>query len=506
MDRKITIALLIAAVAMQIPAVGLVLKQIAFAGLSIDLALFFLVFAFMVLTGIVSPFSRAIADEQSIRVRFLIVIVSAAVGACLRGVLSNEPVWVFRGAGLCFAALIALVSGFSKNRLFYMGLLLCMVPLSLWKTAPWLHSLAQWLASSFAGCLLDIYKVFYFAKGNVIGLVSTDFLQNESCSGLRLIYPMVLLVMAYGCFKGYRFPRFLYLLVVLLFWAIVAQGAWIAVEAIIQDGQMAKVSYNSGTASMVLFASVMMLTWSGDQFFSAFSGPSSDKESDTSIDARKIELANKNNSLESRVSWIALWSMLVGIASLGGWSFYKGQWAQGLNLRQSEAISTVESLKLESAVEGWKIGQATKSSESFIPVFRQTPDWNHREWELTPDQSREGSMKLRIDGIWIALPEPDWLWRWYGWKPDLVLSDENGTFSFGLKRSIVEEAYVVTKGVRIVGDSTLPGPVVQVSLVHESVRPITEKQRKEQKELHARWVEAIEKQLGFGAAIGDSIR
>jgi hypothetical protein len=42
--------------------------------------------------------------------------------------------------------------------------------------------------------------------------------------------------------------------------------------------------------------------------------------------------------------------------------------------------------------------------------------------------------------------------------------------------------------------------------VQESVRPITEKQRKEQKELHARWVEAIEKQLGFGAAIGDSIR
>jgi len=75
-----------------------------------------------------------------------------------------------------------------------------------------------------------------------------------------------------------------------------------------------------------------------------------------------------------------------------------------------------------------------------------------------------------------------------------------------MKRSIVEEAYVVTKGVRVVGDNTLPAPVVQVSLVHESVRPITEKQRKEQKELHARWVEAIEKQLGFGAAIVNSIR
>jgi hypothetical protein len=42
--------------------------------------------------------------------------------------------------------------------------------------------------------------------------------------------------------------------------------------------------------------------------------------------------------------------------------------------------------------------------------------------------------------------------------------------------------------------------------VQESVRPITEKQRKEQKELHARWVEAIEKQLVFNAAIGDSNR
>jgi hypothetical protein len=506
MDKKVTIALLIAAVTMQIPAIGLILKQISFAGLSIDLALFFLVFAFMVLTGIGTPFSRASADEPSMRVRFLMVIVAAAVGACLRGVLSNEPVWVFRGAGLCFAALIALVAGFSTNRLFYMGLLLCMVPLSLWKTAPWLHSLAQWLASSFAGCMLDIYKVFYFAKGNVLGLVSTDFLQNESCSGLSLIYPMVLLVMAYGCFKGYRFFRFFYLLVVLLFWAIVAQGAWIAVEAILQDGQTEKVPYNSGTASIVLFASVLLLTWSGDQFFSAFSGPSSDNDPDTAGDPKKSELPKDLYFPESRVPWIALWSMIVGVAFLGGWSIYKGQWAQGLNLRQSEAISAVESLKLESGIEGWKIGPATKSLESFSPVFRQTPTWNHYEWELTPDQSREGSMKLRIDGIWIALPKPDWLWRWYGWKTDLGISDDNGSFSFGMKRSIVEEAYVVTKGVRVVGDSTLPGPVVQVSLVQESVRPITEKQRKEQKELHARWVEAIEKQLGFGAAIGDSIR
>jgi hypothetical protein len=506
MDKKITIALLIAAVTMQIPAIWLILKQISFAGLSMDLALFVLVFAFMVLTGIGTPFSKASANEPSIRTRSLILIVSAAVGACLWGVLSNDPVWVFRGAGLCFAALIALVAGFSTSRLFYMGLLLCMVPLSLWKTAPWLHSLAQWLASSFAGCLLDIYKVFYFAKGNVLGLVSTDFLQNESCSGLRLIYPMVLSVIAYGFFKGYRYLRFLYLLVVLLFWAIVAQGAWIAVEAIIQDGQSAKVFYQSGASSIVLFATVLLLTWSGDQFFSAFSGPSSDKDSDISIEPGKNELPEAIDLPESRVPWIALWSMLVGIAVLGGWSIYRGQWAQGLYLRQSAAISAVESLKLESGVEGWKIGPATQSLESFSPVFRQTPSWNHREWELTPEQSREGSMKLRIDGIWIALPKPDWLWRWYGWKTDGVISEDHGSFSFGMKRSIVEEAYVVTKGVRVVGDRTLPGPVVQVSLVQESVRPITEKQRKEQKELHARWVEAIEKQLVFNAAIGDSIR
>lgn len=506
MDKKITIGLLIAAVAMQTTAIGLMLKQIAFAGLSIDLALFFLAFALIVLTGMATPFSRSSTDEHPIRARNLIVFVSASVGACLLGVLSNDPVWVFRAAGLCFAALIALVAGFSTNRLFYLGLLLCMVPLSLWKTAPWVHSHSQWLASSFAGCLLDIYKVFYFAKGNVIGLVSTDFLQNESCSGLRLIYPMILLAIVYGCFNGYRFQRFLYLIGVLLFWAIVSQGAWIAVEAIMQDRQSTKVSYNSGTVSVILFASVTLLTWSGDQFFSAFFGPSSDKESETSIDAKKIELTNDKDISDSKVPWMVLWSMLVGIAFLGGWSIYKGQWAQGLNLRQYEAISAVESLKLESAVEGWKIGPATKSTESFSPVFRQTPDWKHWEWDLTPDQSREGSMKLRIDGIWIALPRPDWLWRWYGWKPDLVLSEDNGSFSFALKRSIVEEAYVVTKGVRVVGDSTLPGPVVQVSLVHESVRPITEKQRKEHKELHARWVEAIEKQLDFGAAIGDSIR
>lgn len=506
MDKKITIALLIAAVAMQIPAVGLILKQIAFAGLSIDLAVFFLVFAFMVLLGISVPFSKSSATESSIRVRFLIVIVSAAVVACFRGVLSDEPVWVFRGVGLCTAALIAMLAGFSTNRLFHMGLLLCTVPLSLWKTAPTLHSIAQWLASSFAGCLLDIYKVFYFAKGNVLGLVSTDFLQNESCSGLRLIYPMVLLVMAYGCFQGYRFPRFLYLLVVLLFWAIVAQGAWIAIEAIVQDGQAAKVSYNSGNPSALFFASVLLLTWSGDQFFSAFSNKSSDKESESPMDPRKSELPKDAQVPESRTAWFALWSLLVGIALLGGWSIYRGQWAQGLNLRQSEAISAVEFLKLESNVEGWKIGPATKSPESFSPVFRQTPSWIHWEWELTPEQRREGSMKLRIDGIWIALPKPDWLWRWYGWQTDGVISEDNGSLSFGMKRSIVEEAYVVTKGVRLVRDNTLPGPVLQVSLVHESVRPITEDQRKEQKELHARWVETIENQLGFGAGIGNSIR
>ena len=501
MDKKITVVLLLVAMAVHVPAIRLILNQIGFAGLWIEFFIMLLGVVFLVLTGINLQGPQASTNQPSISARFLLGILLAALIVSLWGVLNDDAVWVWRGTGFCFSATMALLMGFSSRRMLHMGLLLGMVPLALWKMAPEMHSIGQWLASSFAGSILDLGKVFYFAKGNVIGLVSTDFLENNACSGLRFTFPCVLLVMTYGFFSRYPIFRCLYLLVVCLFWSIVADGSRIAYHAFIQDGQEARIHWDLGALPLVIMLSVLFLTWSGDQFYSAFSGQANDKDQESSKETQGHELPSDLSNRESRFSSFAVWSVLLGIVGLGGWSIYKNQWVHGLEVGQAGATAAVESLRLDPSIAGWTIGPATESAENFSAHFRQTPSWTHREWELTQAESQDGTMKLRVDGIWLRLPKHDWLWRWYGWKTDRVVPDENGSASFEMKRSIVEEGYVVTKGIRVLGDSSLAGPLVQVSLVLESVRPISQKQRKEQQDLHARMVQAIEQQLRFGAAI-----
>jgi hypothetical protein len=81
------------------------------------------------------------------------------------------------------------------------------VPLPLWKLAPEIHSIGQILATSFASSALDLLKVFHFTSGNVIGLVSTDFLENAQCAGLRVLGPAMLIALCYSFLRSYRITQ-----------------------------------------------------------------------------------------------------------------------------------------------------------------------------------------------------------------------------------------------------------------------------------------------------------
>jgi hypothetical protein len=111
-------------------------------------------------------------------------------------------------------------------------------------------------------------------------------------------------------------------------------------------------------------------------------------------------------------------------------------------------------------------------------------------------------MRLRIDGLWTNSIAPQWLWQWYGWKTDARTVQQSAAVAreavaFGMSRSIVEEGYVVTRRLYLLEPSGSNSSYLQVSLVQESVRPISDQQQSLQRDLFDQLYNQI--QSGFSA-------
>jgi exosortase/archaeosortase family protein len=429
------------------------------------------------------------------------------------GVYSSTMVWSLRGISIAASCCLVLLFRSTDQRLFQMVALGMLAPVSTWTLAHPVHWIGQKLATALAGSVLDVSKVYHYYKGNVIGLVSTDFLENQQCSGIRLLGTSLLVVLTMGFLGGYSWLRMIYLTVVSLFWIVVWNAMRLAYCVWMQDGQSSLIQHNFILYDAVCLLGILFFTWSADQFISAliYQDKDIDKE-DIVSGGSKPKSGVPRSSLAT--SWVGLLLSVVsiaGILGLGAWQFYgwlgtPKSTAGSLGDAQIDRMLNGVALKLgvlnKDRQDGWVIAQTEGATESFAPVFRPMVAWPHSHWELTNDRYNGSTMRLRIDGLWTNSIAPQWLWQWYGWKTDARTVQQSAAVAreavaFGMSRSIVEEGYVVTRRLYLLEPSGSNSSYLQVSLVQESVRPISDQQQSLQRDLFDQLYNQI--QSGFSA-------
>jgi hypothetical protein len=497
MGKKVTIALLAIGLAVYVPAILRFYHEIAFGQFWLEIGLLVVGFASLVIAGFANrPASKPFAakDRWAAGVTGILI---AALLAMLWGVYSVDTAWVLRGWGMCLSCLIALLAGFSMPRLVQMSVLCFMVPVSLWTFSQDIHWFGQRLSTGLAGSILDLAKIYYFNKGNVIGLVSTDFLETGQCAGIRLLGPVLVIVLTYGFTFQYRWFRVGFLILEALFWIVVWNALRIAYCVWVQDSQTTPVDWNFLLLDMVCLLGTLFLTWSGDQFYAAFTYKEKDgyKEEARPSGLQDSDSMVEGNEKRSSGYVFAAGVILVTNIALGFWGIHRGVWGDAPGYGSLRTSASIEKINFDSSIDGWKVTETEGSDESFIPVFRQSSNWSHREWEFTRDGVLQTTMKLRVDGPWLHPPRMNWIWNWFGWKTASFLSDAKGDSSWVVRREIVQEGFVVSRDLSLPQDDRTRAQVVQIALVQEGFRAISEEDRKAQRELFSRLREAIEQQL-----------
>lgn len=488
MTKTLTLALLAVSLIVLSPSVWQLLSEIAWGGMWIEAGILLLGFLAILASAIASRRSTKNKLQYRVSSTAMAVGVSVALLSTLWGWYTSDPVWVFRGWAICLSAFLSLALGFSKAHFTHLACLACFVPLSLWSLAPEIHSLGQRLATSFAGSALDLLKIFFFTKGNVIGLVNTTFLENAQCSGLRLLGPALLIALIYSFLRGYRLARSVYMAVVCLFWVIVVNGVRLAFFARQQDSQATPMEFNAPVADVLCLLAILFLLWSADQFYAAFSTKEVEREPEPSEAPVVV-------GEESLSTMFAVNVLLIGLVLTGAMILYRN--SAGITVRQSsqEIKRVVESIKLPLEIDGWKAEDASDSTESIAPVFKHGTTWIQRDWELANQAQGALPMKLRLEGAWLRPPKIDWHWRWFGWRLSNPLIDEHGQSSWSMNRSIVEEAIVVSCNIGVGSPDPMASPSLQLSLVQQGYQSFSDEQRKSQRDLFAKYRKEIEEHI-----------
>ena len=396
---------------------------------------------------------------------------------------------VWMGSGWMLATVIGELFGLGVGAVVRMGLLLGFVPLLPWGIEWRVHEVGQRLASWFAGVLLDMARVFYYWRGNVIGLVDKDVLGNEQGAGLRWFGPVILTVFSYGFLRRYSLVRMIYLLAVGGGWLVVIQGGMIAYYFWEQVGKPGSgLEESLGWFDGVGVASVLFLVWSSDQFYFAFTY----REAEESQGDEPFKSGGGGSQWWGGSKKGGLWGLVIGTVLYG----LIGCWIWVAPGRFSTLAEFGGGVGTSRAFEGlprqvgeWQFKEVEGGSfERFVPVFSQVDRFKQGEWELTRTGEMQGvqrvgeasiseeaySVRFRMDGAWYDKPWGGWLWRWYGWR--IFEEGREGELQYwSMSRTIAEEGFVVSGW----GGPTGLGARGQYSLEIRGVRPISKEMQRE---------------------------
>lgn len=402
---------------------------------------------------------------------YVVLILGLGVGGL--GVFFSDARLVWMGCGWILALGIGVLLGIGAGAMLRMGLLIGLVPLLPWAWEWRVHANGQAFSSWFAGVILDFARVFFYWRGNVIGLVDHEVLGNVQASGLRWFSPVLLTVLGYGFAVRHGWFRTLYLVCQSVFWIVIVQGVMIAYS-------MWKLNAGGGRSDVVWggwldgvgITSVLFLVWSSDQFFSAFTY--------REVDEAHSEVGESDRGVgRADVSVRALWGLVIGtlcFGAIGGWGWFKERWRP----LQMWNVAGVEIKGSEWKGIGLKEEEVT---EGFEPVFAQGGPWLHRQWRVDKLRSDLGTedrkeaqedVRVRVVGPWYFPPDATWLWEWYGWKVG-ELNRDGDLVSWTMTRTIAEEGFVVSRWV----SQGEQGMKVQWVLEVRGVRPVTRERQDE---------------------------
>jgi hypothetical protein len=411
----------------------------------------------------------------------LYVILFLGVGCAGLGVWLSEARLVWMGCGWILALGLGVLLGVGAGAMLRIGLLLGLVPLLPWAWEWRIHSVGQAFSSWFAGVILDFVRVFFYWRGNAIGLVDREVLGNVQASGVRWFSPVFLAVMGYGFALRHGWFRSLYLACQTVFWVVIVQGACIAYSLWKLNGssEQSEVVWG-GWLDGVGILSVLFLVWSSDQFYSAFTFREADESQ-----------SGSQERVRGGATVGATWGLVVGVlvfAVVGGLGLYLGRWRPIQGWSEAGVMAPGGEWKGRTLTE-------VEEAEGFEPVFAQGWPWLQRRWRVgdaVKEEGTEGRLQVqeevvvRVLGPWQVLPEATWLWEWYGWKVAEVRREGDLT-RWTMDRTIAEEGFVVSQWVAQ-GEG---GMKVQWILEVRGVRPVSEKRQEDYMEWFKGLVESV---------------
>lgn len=419
---------------------------------------------------------------------YVVLLLGLGVGGL--GVLLSDARLVWMGCGWIFALGIGALLGFGAGAMLRMGLLIGLVPLLPWAWEWRVHLYGQAWSSWFAGVMLDFARVFFYWRGNVIGLVDHDVLGNAQASGIRWFSPVLLTVLGYGFAVRHGWFRTLYLVFQTVFWIVIVQGVSIAYS-------LWKLNAGGGQSDLVWggwldgvgIVIVLFLVWSSDQFYSAFTYREVDElPSDTKGSGRGVAPVVSSAG--------ALWGLVIGMlcfGAIGGWGWYTERWKPVLGWRESGVGIEAQTWK------GWGVTEEDVT-EGFEPVFAQGASWVQRQWRVERGRDDLGSegrkeaqedVRVRVVGPWYFPPVATWLWDWYGWKIG-ELKRDGDLVSWTMSRTIAEEGFVVSRW-ESQGEQ---GMKVQWVMEVRAVRPVS----KERQEEYIAWFKELRESERVGGS------
>jgi len=275
---------------------------------------------------------------------------------------------------------------------------------------PWSALALQSSSTSLTMMMLDFMKIFFFAEGNVLGLISQQKLYPELFQGVSWLFPTMFIVIAWGIYFRYSWVRTTVNVCQAMGWVIVSNATGATILLANKESGGSWIDFPSALIVLdyVQFATILFLTWSGDQFLASILRSASD---DTSLvqsgPVKGLDLLPLRWKLRG-----LQFALLLGLVAVCGLSLRLSN-RYRLGIWQAETIAG--RIDLPGEIDGWKVDsldapERRGALHSAIHV---------NAWSL----EREGrSMVLEIVA-WKAAPKPYlYPWLWSGWRLQMAPS------------------------------------------------------------------------------------
>ena len=308
----------------------------------------------------------------------------------------------------------------------------------------------QFLASQFAGGILDLFGLIHFREGVILITHQQQFFTEEACSGIRSLYSSIAGMAVYCVVCRYGWARSTFTIVQTFFWVIFGNALRIAIVVWVSSSYTTAIAEGLGhdLLGLAIFVVIMLFAISTDRLIaSMLPHPENEVDDDNVIDSKPI------------VSWNQIWKRLKtatfapALAFLFLMVFVVGCRMTYVRLTQDESLTSLTSRRLPTMskedmpdeIGSWNRVGFERIRRGHSSIFAQ----DSFAWEYQ-DASSGLTAVLSVDCPWHEFHDLVICYEVKGWRRNgesVIESDQLKFKSVDLGRFEGAIAYLMYAGV-----------------------------------------------------------